>query len=70
MTTRTSDGKAVKLLTMLDEYTRACLCIRVDRHITSEHVLDELSNLFIFRGIPEHIRSDNGSECTAKAVCI
>jgi putative transposase len=42
--------------------------IRVGRHLTSEDVLDELSTLFIARGIPEHIRSDNGSEFTAKAV--
>jgi transposase InsO family protein len=68
MTTRTSDGRALKLLNILDEYTRECLCIRVDRQISSEQVLDELSNLFIFRGIPAHIRSDNGPEFTAKAV--
>ena len=68
MTTRTSDGWAVRLLNVIDEYTRECLCIRVDRHITSEDVLEELSNLFIVRGIPGHIRSDNGSEFTAKEV--
>lgn len=68
MTTRTSDGRAVRLLNVIDEYTRECLCIRVDRHITSEDVLEELSNLFIVRGIPGHIRSDNGSEFTAKEV--
>jgi transposase InsO family protein len=65
---RTSDGRAVKMLTVIDEYTRQCLCIRVDRSIDAEDVLDELSNLFITRAIPEHIRSDNGSEFTAKVV--
>ena len=56
------------MLTVIDEHTRECLCIRVDRTIDAEDVLDELSNLFITRAIPEHIRSDNGSEFTAKAV--
>lgn len=65
---RTSDGRAVKMLTVIDEYTRECLCIRANRSIDAEDVLDELSNLFITRAIPEHIRSDNGSEFTAKAV--
>jgi transposase InsO family protein len=68
MVTRTADGRAVRLLTIIDEYTRECLSIRVDRQITSEDVLEELSNLFIVRGIPQHIRSDNGSEFTAKEV--
>ena len=68
MAMRIADGRAVRLLNIIDEYTRECLCIRVDRQISSEDVLDELSNLFITRGFPEHIRSDNGSEFTAKAV--
>ncbi len=66
--TRTHDGRALKILTILDEYTRECLGIRADRNIKSEEVIDELSNLFITRGIPQHIRSDNGSEFTAKHV--
>ncbi len=66
---RTSDGRAVRLLTIIDEYTRECLQIRADLHISSEDVLDELSTLFILRGIPEHIRSDNGPDFIAKAVC-
>ncbi len=56
------------MLNIIDEYTRECLSIRVARSIKAEDVLDELSNLFITRGIPEHIRSDNGAEFTAKAV--
>jgi transposase InsO family protein len=65
---RTSDGRAFKMLTILDEYTRECLAILVDRRITSQDVIDQLFHLFVFRGIPEHIRSDNGPEFTAKAV--
>ena len=68
MATRTADGRAVRLLNIIDEYTGECLSIRVARHITSEDVLEELSSLFIIRGIPQHIRSDNGAACTAKAV--
>jgi transposase InsO family protein len=65
---RTSDGRAFRILTILDEYTRECLAILVDRHITSQDVIDQLFNLFVFRGIPEHIRSDNGPEFTSKAI--
>jgi transposase InsO family protein len=68
VTARTSDGKAFKILTILDEYTRECLAILVDRRITSQDVIEQLFNLIVFRGIPEHIRSDNGPEFTAKAV--
>ena len=65
---RTSDGRAFRILTMLDEYTRECLAILVDRRISSQDVIDNLFKLFIFRGIPEHIRSDNGPEFTAMAI--
>jgi putative transposase len=65
---RTSDGRAFRILTMIDEYTRECLALLVDRRITSQDVIDQLFNLFVLRGIPEHIRSDNGSEFTASVV--
>lgn len=65
---RTADGRAFRLLNIIDEYTRECLAILVQRRITSQEVIDQLFELFIFRGIPEHIRSDNESEFTAKAV--
>ena len=65
---RTSDGRAFRILTILDEYTRECLAMRVDRHISSQDVIDQLYELFLFRGVPEHIRSDNGPEFTAKKV--
>ena len=65
---RTSDGRAFRMLNIIDEYTRECLTIVVRRHITSQEVIDRLFDLFILRGIPEHIRSDNGPEFTAKAI--
>ena len=68
MVARTSDGRPFRILTIMDEYTRECLAILVSRHISSEDVIDKLFHLFIFRGIPEHIRSDNGPEFTAKAI--
>ncbi len=68
VTARTADARAFRMLTIIDEYTRECLAILVERCLTFEDVLDQLFNLFILRGIPEHIRSDNGPEFTAKAV--
>ena len=65
---RTSDGRPFRILTILDEYSRECLAILVNRRITSQDVIDQLFHLFVFRGIPEHIRSDNGPEFTAKAI--
>ena len=65
---RTADGRPFKMLTILDEYTRECLAILVERRLTCEDVIDQLFNLFVFRGIPEHIRSDNGPEFTARVI--
>jgi putative transposase len=65
---RTTDGRAFRLLTVIDEYTRECLAIDVARAITADDVLDRLSRLFIDHGTPAHIRSDNGPEFTARAV--
>ena len=65
---RTSDGRAFRLLAILDEFTRECLAILVKRRISSQDVIDQLYELFIFRGIPEHIRSDNGPEFTSKVI--
>ena len=65
---RTANGRALKILTIIDEYTRECLGLVVKRKITSQEVIDKLFDLFILRGIPEHIRSDNGPEFTAKAI--
>jgi len=57
---RTSDGRAFRILTILDEFTREYLATLVSRRITSQDVIDQLFQLFVLRGIPEHIRSDNG----------
>jgi len=68
LTARTSDGRAFRILAILDEYTRECLAILAARQISSNDVIDQLFHLFVFRGIPAHIRSDNDPEFTAKAV--
>ena len=68
MVERTSNGRAFRILNIIDEFTRECLRIKVNRKISSQNVIEELFNLFIFRGIPEHLRSDNGPEFIAKAV--
>ncbi len=65
---RTTDGRAVRILVIIDEYTRECLSLFGARRIRSQDVLDQLFDLFINRGIPEYIRSDNGPEFTAKVV--
>jgi len=65
---RTRDGRVPRMLVAVDEFTRECLAIRVERRLTSEHVLAVLAELFVARGVPEHIRSDNGPEFAAKAV--
>lgn len=68
MVDRTADGRPFRILAIIDEYTRECLAILVGRHITSQDVIDKLFQLFVFRGVPEHIRSDNGPEFTAREV--
>lgn len=65
---RTDDGKAFRTLNVLDEYSRECLAIRVDRKLNSGNVIDALSDLFILRGVSSFIRSDNGPEFVAQAV--
>ena len=65
---RTSDGRAFRMLTLIDEHSRECLAIDVARRLTSEDVLERLSDLFVRRGVPAYLRSDNGSEFTATKV--
>jgi len=65
---RTHDGRAFRTLNILDEFTRECLMIRVNRKLNSTDVIDVLTDLFILRGPPAFIRSDNGAEFTAEAV--
>ncbi len=66
--TRTHDGRCVRMLTVIDEHTRECLAIDVARTLKSDDVLERLAWLFVTRGVPEHIRSDNGPEFTARVV--
>jgi len=68
MVASTVEGRAFRILNIIDEYTRECLAISVKRRITSQDVIDQLFQLFIFRSLPGHIRSDNGPEFTAKAI--
>ena len=65
---RTHNGRKFRMLTVIDEFTRECLAIRIDRKLKSTDVIDVLSDLFILRGVPAHVRSDNGPEFIAKAV--
>jgi hypothetical protein len=65
---KTYDGRTLKPLTVVDEYTREWLAIRVERRITPQEVLMTLADLFLEYGVPERIRSDNGSDFVAKAV--
>lgn len=62
---RTSDGRALRMLNIIDEFTRECLAIRVERHIEAMDVIETLAHLFITKGMPEYIRSDNGPEFVA-----
>lgn len=65
---RTHDGRGFRMLTMVDEFTRECLAIDIGRRLNSEDVLERLAWLFATRGVPDHVRSDNGPEFTALAV--
>ena len=65
---RTHDGRSFRMLTLVDEYTRECLAIDVARTLKSDDVLERLSWLMATRGVPDHIRSDNGPEFTATVV--
>ena len=65
---RTHDGRRYRMLNIIDEFTHECLAIRINRRLKAIDVIDVLSDLFILRGVPEHIRSDNGPEFVAKAV--
>ena len=65
---RTHNGRKFRMLNVIDEFTRECLAIRIDRKLNSTAVIDVLTDLFVLRGVPSHIRSDNGPEFIAKAV--
>ncbi len=65
---RTRDGRRFRVLNVVDEFTRECLAIRVARKLGSADVVDVLADLFIARGVPAHVRSDQGPEFAAEAV--
>lgn len=65
---RTVEGRSFRMLVIIDEHTRECLAIDVARKLTSEDLLERLSDLFICRGVPDYVRSDNGPEFTAHRV--
>jgi transposase InsO family protein len=62
----THDGRTIRMLTMIDEYTRECLAIRVARRLGSYEVIEALADVMLGRGVPENIRSDNGPEFVAE----
>ena len=62
----THDGRTLRILVLIDEYTRECLALRVERRLNSLDVIDTLADVMLRRGIPEHIRSDNGPEFIAR----
>ena len=62
----THDGRTLRILVLIDEYTRECLALRVERRLNSLEVIDTLADVMLRRGIPEHIRSDNGPEFIAR----
>jgi transposase InsO family protein len=65
---RTTDGKPIRMLNIVDEYSRECLRIHIGRPVKAADVIYELSELFVERGAPDILRSDNGSEFTAESV--
>jgi putative transposase len=65
---RTTNGRPLKWLSLVDEYTRECLALEVERGMTAEEVIDVVAELFAVRGVPKHLRSDNGPEFIAQAL--
>jgi transposase InsO family protein len=61
----THDGRTLRILTLIDEYTRRCLALRVARRLNSYDLIETLADVMLEHGVPEHIRSDNGPEFVA-----
>ncbi len=66
MSARTHDGRSVRILNLIDESTRECLLIRAERRWSSAKVIGALADVMVLKGVPEHLRSDNGPEFVAK----
>jgi len=62
---RDAYGRKIRMLTMIDEFSRSCLAVHCARHIGANEVIEQLSSAMVVHGIPEHIRSDNGPEFVA-----
>ena len=67
---RTEDGKPLKILTLVDDYSKECLWLEVARGISGENLCEILDFVMLINGKPESIRTDNGSEFTSKAFCL
>lgn len=65
MLIRDAYGRKIRMLTMIDEFSRACLVVHCARHIGADEVIEQLANVMIRQGIPQYIRSDNGPEFIA-----
>jgi putative transposase len=65
---RTSNGRSLKILSLIDEYTRECIALEVSRRFTGDDLVDLLADVFSIRGVPEFIRSDNGPEFISRRV--
>ncbi len=65
---RTEDGRSLKWLSVIDEFTRECVALEVDRKMNSTSVMELMSELVLIRGMPEHVRSDNGPEFVARGI--
>ena len=65
LSARTHDGRSVRILNLIDEYTRECLLIRAERRWNSARVIEALADVMVLKGVPEHLRSDNGPEFVA-----
>jgi putative transposase len=66
--TATHDGRRIRILTLIDEFTRECLALRVDRRINAFGVIETLADVMATKGVPEHVRCDNGPEMVARAL--
>ena len=65
---RTTSGRSLKILVVIDEFTRECVALKVDRKITGDHLVEVLVDLIAIRGVPKFLRSDNGPEFSSRRV--
>jgi putative transposase len=63
---KTYDGRTVRMLSLIDEHSRECLMIRSERRWSSAKVIEALADVMVLKGVPQHLRSDNGPEFVAR----